>query len=33
MDGTLAEIRGFAGTFNPKNWVYCRGQLAAISQN
>lgn len=33
MDGTLAEIRGFAGTFNPKNWVFCHGQLADISQN
>lgn len=33
MDGALAEIRGFAGTFAPKNWVYCHGQLADIAQN
>ncbi len=33
MDGTLAEIRGFAGTFNPKNWVFCYGQLMPINNN
>ena len=33
MDGTTAEIRGFAGTFAPRNWAYCRGDLIAISQN
>jgi microcystin-dependent protein len=29
----LAEIRLFAGTFPPKGWAFCQGQLLAISQN
>ncbi|MEO6786643.1 MAG: tail fiber protein [Chthoniobacteraceae bacterium] len=29
----LAEIRIFAGNFNPKGWALCNGQLLAISQN
>lgn len=33
MDGTIAEIRMFAGNFAPRNWAYCAGQLEAISQN
>lgn len=33
MDGTIAEIRMFAGNFAPRNWLFCRGQLIAISQN
>lgn len=33
MDGTLAEIRLFSGTFNPRMWAFCQGQLAAISEN
>jgi microcystin-dependent protein len=32
MDGYLSEIRGFAGTFNPQNWMLCQGQLLNISQ-
>lgn len=33
MEGTLAEIRMFAGNFAPRNWAYCQGQLLAISSN
>ncbi|MPQ49125.1 phage tail protein [Marinifilum sp. N1E240] len=31
MEGTMAEIRGFAGTFNPKGWAFCQGQILAIA--
>ena len=33
MEGTLAEIRGFAGNFSPRNWAYCYGQIVSIAQN
>lgn len=33
MDPFLAEIRMFAGTFPPKGWAFCNGQLLSISQN
>jgi microcystin-dependent protein len=33
MEGTMGEIRGFAGNFAPKAWAYCEGQLISISQN
>lgn len=33
MEGTLAEIRLFAGNFAPRNWAYCDGQLLSIAQN
>jgi len=33
MDGTIAEIRMFAATFNPKYWAYCNGQTLPINQN
>ena len=33
MEGTIAEIRMFAGNFAPKNWAYCQGQLLPISSN
>ena len=33
MDGTIAEIRMFAATFNPRNWLYCNGQIMSIAQN
>jgi len=33
MDGTLAEIRWFAGNFAPRNWAFCNGQILSISQN
>lgn len=32
-DPFLGEIRIFAGTFAPKGWAVCNGQLMAISQN
>lgn len=33
MEGTIAEIRMFAGNFSPRNWAYCNGQLLAIATN
>jgi len=33
MDGTIGEIRMFAGTFAPRNWAFCSGQLISIAQN
>jgi len=33
MDGTLGEIRIFAGNFAPRSWAACNGQLMAIAQN
>lgn len=33
MEGTIAEIRLFAGNFSPKSWAYCNGQLLSIPQN
>lgn len=33
MEGVLAEIRGFAGNFAPRNWAYCQGQLISINSN
>jgi microcystin-dependent protein len=32
-DPFVAEIRMFAGTFAPRGWALCNGQLMAISQN
>jgi microcystin-dependent protein len=32
-DPFVAEIRIFAGTFAPKSWATCDGQLLSISQN
>lgn len=32
MEGTLAEIRMFAGNFAPRGWMLCNGQLLPISQ-
>ncbi len=32
MEGTLAEIRMFAGNFNPRGWQLCNGQLLSIAQ-
>ncbi len=29
----IGEIRMFAGTFAPRTWAFCDGQLLAISQN
>jgi microcystin-dependent protein len=33
MEGTIGEIRMFAGTFAPRGWAFCQSQLLAISQN
>lgn len=33
IDPTIAQVTLFAGNFAPRNWAFCRGQLAAISQN
>jgi microcystin-dependent protein len=33
MEGTLAEIRMFAGNFAPRFWLFCNGQILSISQN
>lgn len=33
MEGTIAEIRMFAGTFPPKNWAFCQNQILAIASN
>jgi len=33
MEGYLAQILMFGGNFAPRNWVFCDGQLLAISQN
>ena len=29
----IGEIRLFAGTFAPKNWAFCNGQIINIAQN
>src|SRR6188768_4208877 len=33
MEGTIGEIRMFAGNFNPRSWAFCQNQLLAIAQN
>lgn len=33
QDPILGEIRMFAGTFAPRGWAFCDGQLLSISQN
>jgi microcystin-dependent protein len=33
MEGTIGEIRMFAGNFAPRNWAFCSGQLLSIAQN
>lgn len=33
MDQFLGEIRQFAGSFAPKGWAFCNGQLLSIQQN
>lgn len=33
MDDFLAEIRGFGGNFNPRNWQICAGQIIQINSN
>jgi microcystin-dependent protein len=33
MEGTIGEIRMFAGNFQPRAWAFCQGQLMSIAQN
>lgn len=33
MEGTMSEIRLFAGNFAPKYWAFCQGQTLAINTN
>lgn len=33
MEGTIGEIRLFAGSFAPKGWAFCNGQTLPVSQN
>ena len=33
MEGTIGEIRMFAGNFAPRAWNFCNGGLLAISSN
>ena len=33
MEGTIAEIRQFAGNFAPRSWAFCQGQILSIAQN
>ncbi len=31
MDGILGEIRAFAGTYAPQNWMFCNGNVLSIA--
>ena len=33
MNGTIGEIRAFAGNFAPRAWGFCQGQLISIASN
>jgi microcystin-dependent protein len=33
MEGTMSEIRMFAGNFAPRDWAFCNGAVQSISQN
>ncbi len=33
MEGTIGEIRMFAGNFAPRNWAYCQNQITSIASN
>ena len=33
MEGTIGEIRMFAGNFAPRTWAFCSNQILAIAQN
>ncbi|MBL0083242.1 MAG: phage tail protein [Saprospiraceae bacterium] len=33
MEGTIAQIILFAGTFNPLTWAFCQGQIINIASN
>jgi microcystin-dependent protein len=32
MEGSIGEIRMFAGNFAPRGWLFCQGQLLSIAQ-
>ena len=32
MEGTLGEVKYFAGNFAPREWAFCQGQLMPIVQ-
>ncbi|MFF5381277.1 phage tail protein [Pedobacter suwonensis] len=32
MEGTIGEIRAFAGSFAPQTWMFCHGQSLSIAQ-
>lgn len=32
MNGTIGEIRLFAGNFAPRNWAFCNGNLLEVDQ-
>lgn len=33
MEGTIGEIRLFAGNFAPRDWAFCDGQTLSLAQN
>jgi microcystin-dependent protein len=33
MEGTIGEIRMFAGNFAPRSWAFCQNQIMPIAQN
>ena len=33
MEGTIGEIRMFAGNFGPRSWAICQGQILSIATN
>jgi len=33
MEGTVAEIKYFAGTYAPRCWAFCQGQMMSIAKN
>ncbi len=33
MEGTMATIMMFAGTFAPRSWMFCNGALQSIAEN
>jgi microcystin-dependent protein len=33
MEGTIAEIRMFAGNFAPRGWFFCNGAMLSIATN
>ncbi len=33
QEGTIGEIRLFAGNYEPQDWAFCNGQSLSIAQN